>query len=148
MTVTTLPRARHWSDAAACAQHPDLFIPENDGDPDYTTAKRICRACPVIEQCLTAAMAEEKGADRHVRAGVRGGLTPGERARKHRQEARAKAASQPPRKDPADTSDCGTQAAYQRHVKRHEVIDQACRDAHTEWQRERRAAAKSAGAAV
>lgn len=142
--TATLPRARHWSDAAACAPYPDLFIPENGEEPGYTTAKKICGTCPVAEQCLAAAMAEEKGADRHARAGVRGGLTPSERASKYRREARAQAASQPQRKAPADTSDCGTQAAYQRHVKRHEVIDQACRSAHTEWQRQRRSAKRAA----
>ncbi len=90
-TADTLPRARHWSDAAACTPYPDLFIPEDDGDPDYTTAKGICLSCPVTAQCLAAAMAEEKSADRHVRAGVRGGLTPAERARAHRKAQRGAA---------------------------------------------------------
>ncbi|MDJ0460638.1 WhiB family transcriptional regulator [Streptomyces sp. H27-C3] len=88
------PRARHWVNAAACADLGELFIPA-DGEPsEYSTAKWVCRTkCPVVEQCLASAMAEEGHADHRTRAGVRGGLTPGERARWYRQDARARQAA-------------------------------------------------------
>ena len=39
-----------------------------------------CEGCPVIEQCLSAAMAEEAGLSAGSRYAVRGGLSPKERA--------------------------------------------------------------------
>jgi len=40
-------------------------------------AKRLCKECPVVEACLTAALREEDGYA--YRYGVRGGLNPIER---------------------------------------------------------------------
>lgn len=43
-------------------------------------AAELCAGCPVIEQCLSAAMREEHGLTAGNRYGVRGGLSPKERA--------------------------------------------------------------------
>ena len=40
-----------WQYQALCAQaDPELFFPELKGS-SYEVARRICRACPVIDQC-------------------------------------------------------------------------------------------------
>ena len=64
--------AEHWMDAAACREYdPGWFYPEIGGDA--RPAKRICQACPVIEQCLQYAL------DTEEEHGVWGGLTRTER---------------------------------------------------------------------
>lgn len=63
----------HWTDRALCAKLTD-FDPE-----DYATARPVCAACPVRQECLDAAMAEERGLSVSFRAGIRGGLGPHER---------------------------------------------------------------------
>lgn len=60
---------------------PDLWYP--DGIPNsvrdpYGSAREICLACPLILECLEAALAEETGA---MRFGMRGAKTPLERHR-------------------------------------------------------------------
>lgn len=43
-----------WKDRAACREaDPDLFFPE---EGHAATAKAVCRACPVREQCLLASI--------------------------------------------------------------------------------------------
>ena len=39
-------------------------------------AKALCAGCPVIRECLEAAMTEERGLSHHSRFLVRGGMTP------------------------------------------------------------------------
>lgn len=75
-----LDRQDDWRDHAACSGLGDMFLPRNESNADSTEPKRICAACPVQQQCLAAAMREEGSVDQFRRAGVRGGLTPAERA--------------------------------------------------------------------
>lgn len=91
-----------WYARAACANHPDL-------DPDLWTdqpapvhggkigqwgageqkkAIAICRACPVMVECLNAALREEHGVVGKARYGIRGGLTPSQRAKVDAERAR------------------------------------------------------------
>ena len=51
----------------------DLFHPVGQGDDDYTAARRICNACPVIDACRDYALAAREP------FGMWGGLTPTER---------------------------------------------------------------------
>lgn len=61
------------------------FFPGGEGPEHYAEAKMICRACPVIDDCLEYAMQTKQP------AGVWGGLTPAERIRlrKRRMSRRA-----------------------------------------------------------
>lgn len=66
-----------WEAHAACRRHdPELWHPEQGGDGG-AEARRICRECPVRQQCLAAALAEE----RHLAAGARHGIRGGHSAR-------------------------------------------------------------------
>lgn len=77
----TLARPDRWRDEAACLSQPDLFVPRRtEKDGRVTDARRVCATCPVRQDCLTSAMAEEGRSDQFRRAGVRGGLTPTQRA--------------------------------------------------------------------
>lgn len=66
-----------WRDAAACLDaDPDLFFPIGAAGPalsQVTEAKRICRACPVRQRCLSWALGQA------VLSGVWGGTTEEER---------------------------------------------------------------------
>ena len=131
----TLPRPTDWRDTAACAD--ERYKPIADfwyaSDSDITairTATTICGHCPAREACLAAAVAEEKGAGDQYVWGVRGGLTAAQRRDlvKRVQKRRAPRAPKPP-------APCGTTAAYDRHIRDREPIDDACREAHTEYRR-------------
>lgn len=76
----TATRAHHWRDNAACSGLGDLFVPRDEKSADANEARLICGRCPVRQECLDAAMKEEGQTDEYRRAGVRGGLTPAERA--------------------------------------------------------------------
>lgn len=87
----------NWRERARCAR-PD-FLPLNQAffsnDPRAVdTAKRICAACPVRQQCLDAALAEEGGRHHSNRFGIRGGVTPrGRRSRYEQLRKRAQRAA-------------------------------------------------------
>ncbi|MFJ9029769.1 WhiB family transcriptional regulator [Streptomyces sp. NPDC102274] len=84
---------RAWQDAAACLNHVQVFFPHKDNEADTTAAKKICGICPVRQACLEAAMTEERAGEHIIRAGIRGGLTPRQRAalsRRLRRRAAAK----------------------------------------------------------
>ncbi|MFB6512073.1 WhiB family transcriptional regulator [Streptomyces virginiae] len=95
----TVGRRRVWRDDAACLGLGRLFLPDRvetipstaKGQALIASAKQVCAGCPVAEDCLTDAMIAEKGTDHHGRAGVRGGLTPQERALRARRELRGDA---------------------------------------------------------
>ena len=77
MTTTPTDR-RAWVDRAACRGLDPLF--DGDGSP---AAIRVCKlACEVREQCLAEAMADERYRRAIDRDGLRGGLTPEQRARR------------------------------------------------------------------
>lgn len=74
---------RMWS---RCADtDPDSFFTDNEEKPE-TAAKRVCAACPVRENCLLYAIANN---ERH---GVWGGLTPDERDAEARRRGLARGA--------------------------------------------------------
>ena len=78
---------------AKCEAHHNLFFPPGTGDAEnrkggrpvvrhgnrdpYAAGQALCNDCPVKQQCLTAALAEEPNESR--RYGLRGGLTPDQR---------------------------------------------------------------------
>jgi WhiB family redox-sensing transcriptional regulator len=71
-----------WTDDAICAQtDPEVFYPEKGVNPEK--AKRICRSCPVVAECLEFALTTYQG------FGVWGGKSPIERReiRMHRRAA-------------------------------------------------------------
>jgi WhiB family transcriptional regulator, redox-sensing transcriptional regulator len=71
-----------WMENAGCHDaDPDLFYPENGkfSTPGVKTAIRICRDCPVINDCLQWAL---KTGDSF---GVLGGMTPQQRTRYRRE---------------------------------------------------------------
>jgi WhiB family redox-sensing transcriptional regulator len=69
-----------WMGSANCASvGGDPFFPEK-GD-SAKPAKKICKPCPVAEQCLAYAM------DRGITKGIWGGLTPRQRAQLRKEAA-------------------------------------------------------------
>lgn len=90
MTTTT---RRHTTDAAQWRTHaacqtadPDLFFPTGDLAAARIAAehaKRICRACPVTQQCLAWALKTRQD------AGVWGGMDERERRNLHRRQVRS-----------------------------------------------------------
>jgi WhiB family redox-sensing transcriptional regulator len=79
------PPAAPWQAAALCAQvGPQIFFAPDDPDEavlfSTAEARTICLSCPVRPDCLEDAMQREGDADRGNRAGVWGGLSPGQRA--------------------------------------------------------------------
>lgn len=79
MTTAIAPPRTNWRLSASCIGQADLFFPSKDRRDDIE-AKRICRGCPVREECLTAALAEEGKVSQWERYGTRGGMNPRERA--------------------------------------------------------------------
>ncbi|THA82766.1 WhiB family transcriptional regulator [Streptomyces sp. A0592] len=79
MTTAIAPPRTNWRLSASCIGQADLFFPSKDRRDDIE-AKRICRECPVRQECLTAALAEEGAVSQWERYGTRGGMSPRERA--------------------------------------------------------------------
>jgi WhiB family redox-sensing transcriptional regulator len=75
----------NWQVRAACGpDDAELFFPISYVDPaclpKVEEAKSICATCPVRQFCLDDALDEEKRTKAESRNGIRGGLTPEERA--------------------------------------------------------------------
>ncbi|MFE7273003.1 WhiB family transcriptional regulator [Streptomyces sp. NPDC057623] len=116
----SLPNALEWADRAACRGY-DLELFFSDAARNVQRAKQICRMCPVREECLAETLRAEDGS----RYGISGGLTPEERTE----------LVNGPRTTGRKPAKCGTRSAYQRHVKKKEPIDEACRVAKRESDR-------------
>jgi len=123
----TLSRADDWRARAACKDtDPNTFFPDGSGPRFHAqiqAAKDICWACPVRPAC--AQWAIETGEP----DGVWGGLDPDDRKghrRSRGQHARQNA-----------LAPCGSLAAYRRHLRRQEPIDEACREANRLAQQEK-----------
>lgn len=75
-------RGIDWRDRAAClSSDPELFFPIGTTGPaeeQIKRARRICRDCPVIMECLRNAL---RTTDQY---GIAGGLTEGERRKKRK----------------------------------------------------------------
>ena len=78
-----------WRFDAACLTHdPGLFFPIGDAGPavdQVEQAKAVCRACPVMQECLAWAL--ETGQD----FGVWGGMSEAERLTLRRRRSRVAA---------------------------------------------------------
>lgn len=134
---TSLPRAPHWTDQAACARPgyqkiQEFWFADDSATAQVTTAVTICGYCPVKDACLTAAVTEEVGRGEQSMYGIRGALTAKERWLKKKRETRRQFNT------PRPVPECGTTAAYERHIRNGEPIDDACRAAHTEYRRKQR----------
>ena len=71
---------RPWAAYAACRNaDPDVFFPGSESEAE--DALRICRGCPVIEECRDWAL------DMRIRYGVWGGMTERDRRRVLRRSA-------------------------------------------------------------
>jgi len=73
---------KRWQDDANCkGLDPNIFFPEVFGDQQngmiWEQAKKICRTCPVADECLKSELPFEQASGR--RNGIWGGLTPKER---------------------------------------------------------------------
>ncbi|MDQ0842439.1 WhiB family transcriptional regulator [Streptomyces sp. V1I6] len=132
--------ASDWQRGAACVTaDPDLFLAEEGAG--LRKARKFCAVCPVREACLAAAMLEEAFAPAADRAGVRGGLTPQQRADKAKREPRPvnepchQEPATKPREQKATRSTgpvvCGTRGGYQKHRRNDEKPCDACRHANT-----------------
>ncbi|MFF3939823.1 WhiB family transcriptional regulator [Streptomyces phaeofaciens] len=133
--------SRAWEFSAACRhQDGDLWFSRRS----WSRAMAICAACPVLDHCRDAVLQREKGLPRCRRNGVIAGLTGPQRyaleSRANRQTNRRPQARTPPPADPDAAHDpagpprgqpppCGTRAGYQRHLRRREPVDEACRAA-------------------
>ncbi|GGP55592.1 WhiB family transcriptional regulator [Streptomyces abikoensis] len=133
---------------AACARpsaQPELWY---SSDPEERQAARYwcTTACPVLEQCLAETMAKEGNIATRERHGIRGGLDGRQRRRYFLTDIRPEPVEPRPRK-PAKSgrppAKCGSEAAYQRHLRLGEPVDEACKTAH----REHRAAQRRARSA-
>lgn len=104
-----------WQDQAACKGAPtSTFFPERGSSAE--PARAICSTCTVAEECRQAST--------HEHFGVWGGLSAPDR-RKLRN-------SLPPRSHRQPINH-GTTAGYRTHIKYHEAMCWACRDANSRW---------------
>lgn len=134
-----------WTTRAACrAADPDLFDTCCAAKTVPHDAATWCNACPVRQQCLDMAMRIEAGTAATYRFGIFGGLAPQQRADLFPTWAQQQGVS--PHATRSGLAPCGTAAAYRRHKRNNEPIDQACETAHLQMGRERRAAQASKAA--
>jgi len=113
LTIPTPPLDDDWRRQAACREeHPDLFFADPTTDE---LAKAVCRGCPVLATCRDWAL------NNRIEHGVWGGLDERERRNLLRKRSAIKQRGSGRQKAP-----CGTRAAYDRHRKNGEPIDEAC----------------------
>lgn len=125
--------ADFWRQDAACAgKDPELFFPPRSNSIAAHQAQAVCKTCPVQRQCLAWAV------ETRVEFGVWGGTT---------EASRRRMGIKPKQGGARKLKPCGTRAAYDRHVKRGEVICDDCREQNRIRQAERRARIKEAKAA-
>jgi hypothetical protein len=130
---------REWElKALCCSYDPEIWFSKTS----LAEAKRLCLdECPVREECLAAILSRESETAASLRSGIVAGLTGAQRAKLASAQHRAPKAEKPAKKPPGPgrkQSPCGTRGAYQRHLRKGEPIDQACRDAHALGNREYR----------
>ena len=124
-SMPTLPNALSWADRAACRGYDlDLFF--SDAAQKVLEAKAICGGCPVRATCLAEALRAEVT----PRYGISGGLTPAERDELVAAQP-TEPGVEPLKRTSRKLASCGSRSAYQRHVRKGEPIDPACRAANT-----------------
>ncbi|MEW2393101.1 WhiB family transcriptional regulator [Streptomyces venezuelae] len=131
-----------WEEKAACRTlDPMLFSPAQGYREQEQRARSVCGRCPVRQECLTQALAEEKTLRAADRAGIRAGLNG--RERYDLQNGSTPQRRTPRPATPRTLLPCGTPGAYDRHHRLDEPIDEACLAARrTRYQSPRRALAK------
>ncbi len=123
----TLARPGQWLTLAVCARPGvDKAWWYSDKVDEQQLARRWCRHCPVREQCLTTTLDAEGGTSARMRFGIVAALNGAERY----ELATANRVSKPPGRTGRPPAECGTEPAYQRHLKKNEPVDEACRAAH------------------
>lgn len=143
---TSTATALDWRQEGACREEdPELFYPVGSTGAALVQAdeaKAVCRRCPVWGSCRSYAL------DTREPHGVWGGLTEAERRRILRRRARnANASADPePARPGRKPAPCGTDSAYQRHVRNGEPIDDDCRTAHKRATAQYRSAGSRASA--
>lgn len=123
----------NWRQYGMCTAYaPDVMYPAGTDLNGIEIAKAVCRACQVRAVCLEDAMASEKGTVKSDRFGIRGALTGIERyqLQTRRRPSRGKLPKE--RSGGRKPAACGTSAAYDRHRRNGEPIDDACRAAHND----------------
>jgi WhiB family redox-sensing transcriptional regulator len=133
---------REWELQAACkGVDPDVFFSQKT----IGLARQTCRACPVQMDCLEAALVREAGVAKAFRTGLVAGTTGSQRWSIEQQWKATTDITKPkPKRKPTgrprgkSVPPCGTPAAYQRHLRREEPIDQACREANAAARRQYR----------
>jgi WhiB family redox-sensing transcriptional regulator len=131
-----------WREGAACIGTPIDWFYIGSGHVVRPEVKRLCAGCPVQEQCLDYAL-------KHEDHGYWAGTTEKERARMRKSlkivlekpEVGMFIEAKTQKRKYTKASElvpCGTAAAYRRHIKRKEAVDDECRKAAAEYQRERR----------
>lgn len=125
-----------WEPRAICRDlDPDLFFEPKE----RASAKAACARCPVTAECLEAVLAREEGLAATSRGGIFAGLTGGQRVAVAKQRGQTK--PRPKKRTPGPVNSkapCGTPAAYSRHLRNKEAVDDACREAHNTSRREYR----------
>lgn len=135
----TLELSDTWRAQGACASpwiDPEAMFPSS-APGELAHAKQICAACPVRTDCGRWAI------EKRIEFGVWGGMSESERRtilRRRAERLRILSGEAPRPVVPRKLADCGTPAAYDRHTRKGEVPDQACRDAHAKYRAERKAA--------
>lgn len=140
----TLGPAGDWRPLGTCSEAPDdnLWFAEPSDKATTREAIATCLSCPVLLLCRQAAADEERGDGKQSRYGIRGGLTPVQRwaADPHTQAGKGKGGRR--------LAPCGTPAAYDRHVRNGEPVDDPCRLAHNARNVQVRAEARHRSAAA
>ncbi|MEU6222282.1 WhiB family transcriptional regulator [Streptomyces sp. NPDC047042] len=122
---------RDWELKALCrTEDPEIWFSKKT----WPRAKKLCLdECMVREECLEATLARESQTAATMRAGIMAGLTGAQRA-KLAKSRRGPAVKRPEPEKPKvgrQLAPCGTKSAYERHRRKREPIDQACRDANS-----------------
>lgn len=132
-----------WTQAACAgpdqAEHHEQWFPEESDMDALRAAVRVCVSCPIRELCLQTALAEEAGTGRHSRWGVRGGMTARQRWNMANGFTVVRVRIEPKQdRNTKPLAPCGTDSAYDRHIRDREPADQACKDAHAAKKREQK----------
>ncbi|MGK5731391.1 WhiB family transcriptional regulator [Streptomyces sp. URMC 124] len=136
----TLQRPVNWVTRSLCSRSGVDRALWYSADPaERQEARDWCEFCPVREECLEETMRVEGNAPAKQRFGIFAGLDGEERYELRMTGTVAEQVTRngrPPAK-------CGTESAYQRHVREGEPIDAACRAAHNVQAAKYRARARS-----
>lgn len=124
---------KEWELNAACSTADSEMFFKKDS---RAAAKALCAGCPVQEACLESALVREADVPKGFRTGIVAGLTGSQRwAMQQQRAAEARRAEKAAVKKPKlpgmgrPRAECGTRAAYQRHLRNKEPIDAKCRAA-------------------